>query len=441
MPGRPAHKPRVYPPDQHPVRRTQLSPGARSVTRKLQEAGFKAFIVGGAVRDLMLGLTPKDFDIATDAHAGGCEAAVSPRLHHRPPLPPGARARRRRGARGVDVPRRADRRGRHRRARPPHLRQRLRLAGRRRAAPRLHDQRALFRPRDGVDLGLRRRRHRRPRAAPQADRTAGHALPRGSGADAARGAPRGQARHRDRAEDRRADPQARAADPERAAGTALRRNAEAAAVGPRRRHAEEPARARAAPWPAAAARRHPRAAARRPLHRCRARQHRHARARRPRRVARIPVRHAAVARGAGDVERRQGQWREAAARAVRGDGPRARRAGQAHRDPAALRGDDQGDLVVAAALRAARGLAAGAPCSSIRAFVPAYDFLAIRGESGEVPVALVDWWTRFQEADDAERAAMLKPDEAPKRKRPRSRGRRRKAADAPAAPGDDTPRA
>ncbi len=67
MPGRPARKPRIYPPDQHPVRRTQLSAGARSVTRKLQESGFKAFIVGGAVRDLMLGRTPKDFDIATDA--------------------------------------------------------------------------------------------------------------------------------------------------------------------------------------------------------------------------------------------------------------------------------------------------------------------------------------------------------------------------------------
>jgi poly(A) polymerase len=67
IPGRPARKPRIVPPDQHPVRRTQLSAGARSVTRKLQEAGFKAFIVGGAVRDLMLGLTPKDFDIATDA--------------------------------------------------------------------------------------------------------------------------------------------------------------------------------------------------------------------------------------------------------------------------------------------------------------------------------------------------------------------------------------
>ncbi|MEO8847898.1 MAG: polynucleotide adenylyltransferase PcnB [Casimicrobiaceae bacterium] len=67
MPGRPATRPRIYKSDQHPLRREGLSSGARSVTRKLQEAGFKAFIVGGAVRDLLLGITPKDFDIATNA--------------------------------------------------------------------------------------------------------------------------------------------------------------------------------------------------------------------------------------------------------------------------------------------------------------------------------------------------------------------------------------
>ena len=67
MPGRPASTPRIYKSDQHSVLRASVSPGARSVIRKLQEAGFKAFIVGGAVRDLLVGLTPKDFDIATNA--------------------------------------------------------------------------------------------------------------------------------------------------------------------------------------------------------------------------------------------------------------------------------------------------------------------------------------------------------------------------------------
>ena len=44
-----------------------VSPNAVRVTRTLQDAGFKAFIVGGAVRDLLLGVKPKDFDVATDA--------------------------------------------------------------------------------------------------------------------------------------------------------------------------------------------------------------------------------------------------------------------------------------------------------------------------------------------------------------------------------------
>ena len=67
LPGRRASTPRLYAPDRHRVRRDQLSAAARSVTRKLQDEGFKAFIVGGAVRDLLLGIDPKDFDIATDA--------------------------------------------------------------------------------------------------------------------------------------------------------------------------------------------------------------------------------------------------------------------------------------------------------------------------------------------------------------------------------------
>ncbi|MFN6059467.1 MAG: polynucleotide adenylyltransferase PcnB, partial [Burkholderiales bacterium] len=40
---------------------------AWNVVRTLQERGFQAYIVGGAVRDLLVGLKPKDFDVATDA--------------------------------------------------------------------------------------------------------------------------------------------------------------------------------------------------------------------------------------------------------------------------------------------------------------------------------------------------------------------------------------
>ncbi len=67
LPGTAAREPRIYGPDTHPVRRNQVSHGARTVTAKLQESGFRAFVVGGAVRDLLLGIEPKDVDIATDA--------------------------------------------------------------------------------------------------------------------------------------------------------------------------------------------------------------------------------------------------------------------------------------------------------------------------------------------------------------------------------------
>ena len=60
-------EPRVYGPAEHPVRRSRISHGALQVTQRLQAAGFRAFVVGGAVRDLLLDFVPKDFDIATDA--------------------------------------------------------------------------------------------------------------------------------------------------------------------------------------------------------------------------------------------------------------------------------------------------------------------------------------------------------------------------------------
>jgi poly(A) polymerase len=67
LPGKAGRSPRIYPREEHPVRRDQLSNAARTVVTRLQESGFKAFVVGGAVRDLLLGIIPKDFDVATDA--------------------------------------------------------------------------------------------------------------------------------------------------------------------------------------------------------------------------------------------------------------------------------------------------------------------------------------------------------------------------------------
>ena len=57
----------IIPFDIHGVVNNGISPAARKVTDGLQAAGFKAFVVGGAVRDLLLNRHPKDFDIATNA--------------------------------------------------------------------------------------------------------------------------------------------------------------------------------------------------------------------------------------------------------------------------------------------------------------------------------------------------------------------------------------
>ena len=55
------------PRERHGIARGAISPGAAKVCSVLREAGFGAFVVGGAVRDLLLGIAPKDYDIATDA--------------------------------------------------------------------------------------------------------------------------------------------------------------------------------------------------------------------------------------------------------------------------------------------------------------------------------------------------------------------------------------
>jgi poly(A) polymerase len=60
-------QPAVYGPQEHGINPALVSNNAVRVTQTLQEAGFKAFLVGGAVRDLLLGVKPKDFDIATNA--------------------------------------------------------------------------------------------------------------------------------------------------------------------------------------------------------------------------------------------------------------------------------------------------------------------------------------------------------------------------------------
>ncbi len=60
--------PRIRPRSEHAISRKQIDPDALKVLYRLSAAGHKAYLVGGSVRDLLLGRTPKDFDIGTDAH-------------------------------------------------------------------------------------------------------------------------------------------------------------------------------------------------------------------------------------------------------------------------------------------------------------------------------------------------------------------------------------
>ena len=65
--GLPADPARRVARAQHGLARESLHPAAAKVCAVLREAGFSAYVVGGAVRDLLLGIEPKDFDVATDA--------------------------------------------------------------------------------------------------------------------------------------------------------------------------------------------------------------------------------------------------------------------------------------------------------------------------------------------------------------------------------------
>ena len=58
---------RIVPRDQHTISRKDISPNALRVLYRLRDGGFAGYLVGGAVRDLLVGGHPKDFDVATDA--------------------------------------------------------------------------------------------------------------------------------------------------------------------------------------------------------------------------------------------------------------------------------------------------------------------------------------------------------------------------------------
>ncbi|HEX2825632.1 MAG TPA: polynucleotide adenylyltransferase PcnB [Burkholderiales bacterium] len=62
-----ARRPKVVPFSEHGISRDRISSCALKTTQTLQENGHTAYVVGGAVRDAILGLDPKDFDVATSA--------------------------------------------------------------------------------------------------------------------------------------------------------------------------------------------------------------------------------------------------------------------------------------------------------------------------------------------------------------------------------------
>jgi poly(A) polymerase len=61
-------EPRVVPRAEHTLSRSEIDPDALKVLYRLRQGGHVAYLVGGSVRDLLLGRRPKDFDIGTSAH-------------------------------------------------------------------------------------------------------------------------------------------------------------------------------------------------------------------------------------------------------------------------------------------------------------------------------------------------------------------------------------
>ncbi len=57
----------VIPREQHAISRKDISENALKVMYRLNKAGYESWLVGGGVRDLLLGKKPKDFDVTTNA--------------------------------------------------------------------------------------------------------------------------------------------------------------------------------------------------------------------------------------------------------------------------------------------------------------------------------------------------------------------------------------
>ncbi len=153
----------VLPFDRHGFTADHISFAAEKVVSRLQQAGYEAYVVGGAVRDLLIGAEPKDFDVATNATPEEVRAVFRRsriigrrfRIVHVMVGPETIEVTTFRGG-GKAVQKRAgsDYEGQH-----------LRHAGRRRGTARLHLQRPLFRPRKRRNHRFPQRRRRCPKPA------------------------------------------------------------------------------------------------------------------------------------------------------------------------------------------------------------------------------------------------------------------------------------
>ena len=248
-------EPLIIPRDQHSVSRKDISPNVLKTLQHLNRNGFIAYIVGGGIRDLLLGHKPKDLDLVTSAtpnqvkklfrncrligrrfrlahlhfrdeiielatfrcapedvepeavatagapgfHRAGFRADAARRARPGGAAPPDGRRRPR--VRRVPARRHDPLRRGHDPARQP-----LGHPRPGRLAPRLHPQRPVLQPAGFLAHRLRRRPGGHPRRARPVHRRPGPALRRGPGADDPGGALRRQARLHHRAGDLRRDP-------------------------------------------------------------------------------------------------------------------------------------------------------------------------------------------------------------------------------------------
>jgi tRNA nucleotidyltransferase/poly(A) polymerase len=76
----------------HSISRRQIDPDALKVLYRLHQSNYIAYLVGGSVRDLLLGRRPKDFDIGTSAHPVPNQETLQKLLDHRSSFPARSRA-------------------------------------------------------------------------------------------------------------------------------------------------------------------------------------------------------------------------------------------------------------------------------------------------------------------------------------------------------------